>query len=302
MKNIIILLTSLLLLGSCKVEDQNTVDEKYIVTTTGMIGDIVQHIVSDDFKVEALMGPGTDPHLYSSSQSDLKKLTAASVIFYNGLHLEGKMAEDLHKLSERKKVFAVADGVEASLYRVTDGQGSVDPHIWFNVKIWIQASKYVYSKLCELYPHDVEAFDKNYEHYINALEQLDEWIITEMIKIPKKQRVLITAHDAFGYFGNAYDIEVIGLQGISTVSEASLKKRTDLVNLIVDRGIKSVFVESSVDPKYVQAIVEDCKTKGHEVTIGGTLYSDAMGEPSSKGGTYIGMVKSNVETIINALK
>ena len=293
---------SIVLFTGCKVQQEKNSEEQVIITTTGMIADVVKNIVGDSLKVEALMGPGTDPHLYNSSQADLKKLTRAAVIFYNGLHLEGKMAEDLHKLSKRKPVFAVADGVSRQYYRLTDEQGSIDPHIWFNIKIWMEVSTYVYEKLIAIYPEYKVYFGTNYKEYLIKLKALNQWVAAEMASIPKKQRVLITAHDAFGYFGKAYDIEVIGLQGISTVSEASLRKRTELVNLIVDRGIKAVFIESSVDPRYIQAIVEDCKAKGHKTTIGGILYSDAMGAEGTPAGTYIGMVKSNVVTITTALR
>jgi manganese/zinc/iron transport system substrate-binding protein len=273
------------------------------VSTTGMVADAIANIAGEKAQVTALMGAGVDPHLYKVTQGDLEKLQNADVIFYNGLHLEGKMSEVLEKLSAKKKVIAVSDGINRAKIRLLDTKGNThDPHIWFNVALWKEAVLYASLQLQKADSLNTEIYKANTLKFANELDSLDAWVTTEINSIPQQSRLLITAHDAFGYFGEAYGMEVKGLQGISTVSDYGLNDVTSLVNLITTRKIKAIFIETSVSDKSIKAVVEGCKANGHEVKIGGTLYSDAMGQPGTPEGTYIGMVKANVNTIVKALK
>jgi manganese/zinc/iron transport system substrate-binding protein len=274
-----------------------------IVTTTGMIEDAARNVVGDHADVKALMGPGVDPHLYKATQGDLSLLNGATVVFYNGLHLEGKMVDALEKLGRNKKVVAVADGVDQTkLRRPAEFKGNYDPHIWFDVKLWTGAVRKIADEMKLVDPPHAAEYEKNAVAYIARLDSLDGWVRSEIATIPKDLRVLVTAHDAFGYFGRAYDIEVRGLQGISTVSEFGLADISSLVDMIAERKIKAVFVESSVPRRSIEAVVKGVRDKGHDVTIGGQLYSDAMGAAGTPDGTYIGMVSANVNTIVKALR
>jgi manganese/zinc/iron transport system substrate-binding protein len=274
-----------------------------VVCTVGMISDIAQRVGGDHVAVQALMGAGTDPHLYKAREEDMRILDRADVIFYNGLNLEGKMSDLLVKLSRKKKVFAAAEYIEQSTLREPpEFEGHFDPHIWFDVSLWMKATERIRDGLIEGDAAHAEDFRKNAETVLKDLKELHAWCKQQLEQIPKEQRVLITAHDAFGYFGRAYDVEVRGIQGISTEDQAAVSSINGLVDLLVKRKIKAVFVESSVSPKNIEALVEGCKSRGHSVVIGGELYSDAMGETGTPDGTYVGMVKHNVETIVKALK
>ena len=287
--------------GDAKEQDEN---DGYltILATTGMIEDAVQNIVGDSAQVLALMGPGVDPHLYKATQGDLKKMQDADVVFYNGLHLEGKLSEVLKKLSRLKPVYAVADGVpEEKLRRDAQFQNAIDPHIWFDVSLWKYAVSHIQEKLAEKDPARADFYLQNTRAYLQKLDSLHEVVKAEIDKIPQEKRVLITAHDAFGYFGDAYHIEVRGLQGISTMSEYGLRDITELVDFIVSRNISAIFIETSVSDRSIQSVVEGCNKRGHAVEIGGNLYSDAMGPKGAFSGTYIGMVSHNVKTITEAL-
>lgn len=287
--------------GDAKEQDEN---DGYltILATTGMIEDAVQNIVGDSAHVLALMGPGVDPHLYKATQGDLKKMQDADVVFYNGLHLEGKLSEVLKKLSRLKPVYAVADGVpEEKLRRDAQFQNAIDPHIWFDVSLWKYAVSHIQEKLAEKDPARADFYLQNTRAYLQKLDSLHEAVKVEINKIPQEKRVLITAHDAFGYFGDAYHIEVRGLQGISTMSEYGLRDITELVDYIVSRNINAIFIETSVSDRSIKSVVEGCNKRGHTVEIGGNLYSDAMGPKGAFAGTYIGMVSHNVKTITEAL-
>ena len=300
----ILLLVGLALFG-CGVQSKEHVPgAKFkIVTTTGMIADAVFNIVRDSAEVIALMGPGVDPHLYKATQGDLQKLSNADLVLYNGLHLEGKMGEVLSKLGRTRSVVAIAEGVERShLRKVPAFDNNYDPHIWFDVQIWMGAVEYIRDQLKTAMPESADFLEENASQYLQQLSKLDAQVREKIQEIPEGSRVLITAHDAFGYFGEAYGLEVKGLQGISTLSEFGLKDVADLVNFIVDNRIKAVFVETSVSERAIQAVVEGCREKGHAVQIGGDLYSDAMGAAGTFEGTYLGMVTSNVNTIVSALK
>ena len=274
-----------------------------IVTTTGMIGDAVENIAGENANVVALMGPGVDPHLYKATHGDLEKLTNADIIFYNGLHLEGKMGEVFEKLGRTRPVIAVAAGIPDSLLRAVPGfQGTHDPHIWFDVSLWKHAVSAISVFLQEYDSANAGTYRQNSARYLSRLDSLHESIEKYVRVIPEQQRVLITAHDAFGYFGDAYGIEVRGLQGISTVSEFGLRDVTNLVDFIISRKIKAIFVETSVSKKSINAVVEGCHQKKWNVRIGGSLYSDAMGPDGTPEGNYIGMVNANVRSIVEALK
>jgi manganese/zinc/iron transport system substrate-binding protein len=296
-----------LLLTACSQEQSKGIvpegKQMKVVTTTSILKDAVQNIVGDAAEVESVMGSGVDPHLYKATQGDLIKLTDADVIVYNGLHLEGKMGEVLEKLGRQKTVLAAAEGIpEKSLRRSPQFQDSFDPHVWFDVMLWQQVIKHLSLELQQKDPKNAQVYQQRTQRYIQKLEMLHDSALVAIASIPKQQRILITAHDAFGYFGDAYGIQVRGLQGISTVSEFGLQDVSSLVNFIVSNKIKAVFVESSVSPKAIEAVVIGSREQGHQVQIGGTLYSDALGDDNTPESTYIGMVKYNVQKIVNALK
>jgi ABC-type metal ion transport system, periplasmic component/surface adhesin len=272
-----------------------------VTTTIGMIADAAKEIGGESVQVTGLMGPGVDPHLYKASQGDIRKLEDADVILYSGLHLEGKMTDILEKLGEEKTVKAVTDNIPADRLRGSS-DGAYDPHVWFDVELWMSAAETIRDTLIEYDPAHKADYEERAAGYLEKLEELDLYAAERIGSIPEESRVLVTAHDAFGYFGDAYGIEVIGLQGISTASEYGAKDVADLRNLLVERKIKAVFVESSVPKKSIEAVIEGARQEGHEVKIGGELFSDAMGKDGTTEGTYIGMVRHNVDTIVNALK
>jgi manganese/zinc/iron transport system substrate-binding protein len=274
-----------------------------VVCTTGMIGDATRNIGDTLLQVETLMGAGVDPHLYKATQGDLKRLSSADLILYNGLHLEGKMGEVFEKLSRQKRVVAVAESLDTSLLINSSGYaGAHDPHVWFDLSLWSQVCEHIASILAESDPGNAKAYEANAARYISRIKSLHDEVREQLKQIPQERRVLITAHDAFEYFGKAYAVEVRGLQGISTTSEYGIFDIRNLAEFIAERKINAVFVESSVSPKALEAVVAGCKEKGHDVRIGGTLFSDALGAEGSPEGTYLGMVRSNLNTIVSALK
>lgn len=274
-----------------------------IVCTTGMLGDAAKNLLGDSAEVSVLMGPGVDPHLYKATQGDVQLLSSADVILYNGLHLEGKMQEIFSRLQKTKTIIAAGELLnDEKLINSTDYAGAHDPHIWFDVALWSEAIAAVSAELQKKYPGLQSYIKANEKVYLNKLIELNSYCTTSINQIPEKQRVLITAHDAFKYFGKAYGIEVMGLQGISTTAEYGLQDISRMVQFITENGIKAIFVESSVPKRSIEAIIEGCSQKGHQVQLGGELFSDAMGEAGTPEGTYIGMVKHNVNTINQALK
>ena len=288
---------------ACQPKPKKRNGKLKVTTTTGMIYDAVRHIGQDSVEAQALMGPGVDPHLYKATQGDLAKLQAADLVLYNGLHLEGKMQEVLHKLGRVKPVKAVSEHIPDTLLRDSEAfPGTYDPHIWFDVALWKHAVRAVWQSLVELDPTHADFFNHNAHHYLKQLDSLHLAVKQSIQSLPSPQRVLVTAHDAFGYFGDAYGMEVKGLQGISTLSEPGLKDVAQLVSLLTERQIKAVFIETSVSPQAIEAVVEGCRQKGHPVAMGGSLYSDAMGAFDTPEGTYIGMVSKNVNTIVQALQ
>ncbi|MEQ8703702.1 MAG: zinc ABC transporter substrate-binding protein [Phaeodactylibacter sp.] len=305
-KKLFPLLFSLVLLYSCgapPAASDAAGGKLRVVATTGMIADALENIAGEYARVDVLMGPGVDPHLYKATQGDLKRLTEADAIFYNGLHLEGKMGEVLEKLARLKPVVAVADQLpKPDLINSTDYASAYDPHVWFDISLWSKVAGIIGEEMGRIDPAHQTAYEDNARQYQKKLNELHLWVASEIQNIPEKQRVLITAHDAFEYFGRAYGIEVRGLQGISTVSEFGLRDVTELVDFIASRKIKAVFVESSVPAKSLEAVVEGVEQRGHSTKIGGMLFSDAMGAEQTEAGTYPGMVRANVRTIVSALR
>ncbi|MBY0205457.1 metal ABC transporter solute-binding protein, Zn/Mn family [Paenibacillus cucumis (ex Kampfer et al. 2016)] len=275
-----------------------------VTATTGMIADVAREVGGVYVEVTGLMGPGVDPHLYKASQGDIRKLEQAKVIFYNGLHLEGKMTSILEKMSKSKQVTAVVEKIPVEELHSGQATGGTeyDPHVWFNVKHWMRATEAVRDTLVEADPDHAEQYKTQAATYLEKLQALDTEVREKIGQIPEESRVLVTAHDAFGYFGQAYGIKVMGLQGISTAAEYGAKDVSELRDFLVENQIKAVFIESSVPAKAMEAIIAGAAEKGHTVKIGGELFSDAIGAEGTVEGTYIGMVRHNVETIAAALK
>jgi manganese/zinc/iron transport system substrate-binding protein len=277
--------------------------ELNIVATTGMVADITRQVAGDHGKVVALMGEGVDPHLYKPTAADARLIMNADMIFYSGLLLEGRMTDTFLKAARiGKVVFPVTELIEETyLLEPPEFQGHWDPHVWMDVSAWSKAVSAVASALCEQDPDNCNDYKNNAEKYNEKLTKLHKYAISAISSIPRDQRILITAHDAFNYFGRAYDIEVVGIQGLSTESEAGIEDVNRLVNMLVDRGITSVFVESSVSDRNVNALIEGAASKGHQVKIGGRLFSDAMGLAGTYEGTYVGMLDHNITTITKGL-
>ncbi len=288
---------------NCK-NNQPTNGKPNIVTTTTMITDLVKNIGGDKINVQGLMGSGVDPHLFKASEGDVSKLANADIIFYGGLHLEGKLVEVFKKMSRQNiKTIAVSDALDKTTLIASElFPGNYDPHIWFNIDYWIQITQYVADQLSKTDPENKLFYETNAKNYIEKLEVLKKEITATIQTLPKEKRILVTAHDAFSYFGKAYDFEVVGLQGLSTATEAGVQDVQKLATFIIDKKVKAIFVESSVPKRTIEALQAAVTSKGHDVNIGGTLYSDALGNAGSMEGTYIGMFRYNVNTIVNALK
>lgn len=272
-----------------------------IVCTTSIVGDTVWRVAGDRADVTSLMGEGVDPHLYKASTGDVRALSEADVIFYSGIHLEGKLGEVLEKLATSRPVVALADAVPQAQLRAF-GPNAHDPHLWFDVSLWKLGAARVADTLAKADPANASLYAANAKALEAQFGELDTQIRAILDVVPQERRVLVTAHDAFGYFARAYGFEVHGIQGVSTESEASLKDVNALVDLLVSRKIPAVFVESSIPRKTIDALIEGCQSRGHAVSIGGQLFSDAMGRPGTPEGTYPGMVLHNARVIADALK
>ncbi|HBZ96762.1 MAG TPA: manganese transporter [Phycisphaerales bacterium] len=294
-----ILLTALL----SAVAGAGEASKLQVVTTTGMVKDLVQQVGGDRITVDAIMSEGVDPHLYQPTATDVRKVLAADLVFASGLNLEGRMTEVFEQSDAMgKKVVFVTDGVNEELFiESADYPGQPDPHVWHDVTQWATGIPVVVEALTKADPEGASVYEANAARYADRLNGLNGYVTWVMSSVPQKQRVLITAHDAFGYFGQAYGIEVRGVQGISTESEAGIKDINELVDFIVENGITAVFIEASVNDRNVQALVEGARERGQEVTIGGTLYSDSMGAPGTWEGTYEGMIEHNVNLMSTAL-
>lgn len=299
----IILTTVTMLLGATPALTKTFNGDYPIRTgaTVGMVADIVREVAGDRAKVTNIIGSGVDPHVYSPTRSDVAVLLKSDIIFYSGLLLEGQMTDILAKISLKRPVYAVTELLSDD-YLLRDAQtGHHDPHVWMDVQGWSKAVEVVSNAFAEFDPAGAAGYRKNADAYLSRLERLDEYARTAINSIPENQRVLLTAHDAFNYMGRAYGIEVKGIQGISTESEAGLKDINRLVDLLVNRRIPAVFVETSVSDKNVKALIEGAAARGHRVIIGGSLFSDAMGPPGTYEGTYEGMIDHNITVIAMAL-
>ena len=301
LKKLLIFFISVIFFSSCSTADQEK-KSITIVTTTGILGDCVSQIVDGQAEVVSIMGAGVDPHLYKASQGDISKLSEADIIVYNGLHLEGKMAQMLKNFSKTKPVFAIGDYIEKSdLKQVDNTSDLVDPHVWFSPYLWLDGLSGIAKELDK--NDGLDSILENYQDYAKNIQSTQiklQQLLNDSLDSTK--RILITSHDAFEYFGAAFEFEVRGLQGISTTAEYGTRDIKELTDFIIKNEIKSVFVETSVPNKNLEAVVASARARGYNIRIGGTLYSDALGEENSLGGTYEGMLISNVQTIIKGLK
>jgi len=276
-----------------------------IVCTIGQVAEMVERIGGKHVRVEALMGPGVDPHLYRPIASDVRKLAEADAIFYCGLHLEGRMSDLFVQMARRKATFAVTEGLQTRndprLREPPEFAGMYDPHVWHDVALWSECVRDVASFLGEFDPPHADAYADNATEYISELSQLDDFCRKEIATIPKNRRILITAHDAFGYFGKAYGLEVYGLKGISTEEEKDVVHQEEIQELIIKRKVPAVFVESAISHRTIEALIEPCRAAGHDLRLGGELYADALGPAETDQSTYTGMIRHNVQTIVTAL-
>ena len=300
-KHLYISLCFILMISGCSESAKN--EKITILATTGIVGDCISQIVGDKAVVVSLMGAGVDPHLYRASQGDIEKLITADIIVYSGLHLEGKMAKMLENYSEQKPTFAVGQYLDKTqLKRVDETSNLVDPHIWFGPQQWLQGLEGVANELDQI--AGLEGTLENYATYKLEIEQITKKLKEDLAQnLPdSSKRILITSHDAFEYFGSAFGFEVRGLQGISTAAEYGTKDVKNLVDFVIANNIKAVFVETSVSDKNLKAVIEAAHARDYQLGIGGTLYSDALGEKGTPSGTYKGMLEANVNTIIKGLK
>tara|TARA_B110000240_G_scaffold121237_1_gene135482 strand:- start:221 stop:1129 length:909 start_codon:yes stop_codon:yes gene_type:complete len=298
-----IILVFLITIFSCKKEVKEN-GKLQVVTTTTMLTDLVKNIGGDKIDIQGLMGAGVDPHLYKASEGDVSTLFNADVIVYNGLHLEGKLEDVFEKMRhQNKKTIAVSDAIDkATLIGSEYFASNYDPHIWFSITNWEIITQYIVDKLCELDAKNTATYKTNGANYLKILASLKTTITEQVNSLPVEKRILVTAHDAFNYFGKEFQFNVVGLQGLSTATEAGVQDVRRLASFIEEKNVKAIFVESSVPKRTVEALQEAVRAKGKEVVIGGTLYSDALGSAGTAEAAYIGMYKHNVEIIISALK
>lgn len=302
MNKILIFLFLITLISGCEQQSSESGGQLNIVTTTTMITDLVKNIGGDSVMVQGLMGSGVDPHLYKASEGDVAKLSNADVVFYSGLHLEGKLVDVFEKMGQNTNTVALTDildkkGLIGSEYFASN----YDPHIWFNIEYWKQITGFLTEELSKLDPDNAEFFAQNKVTYLAKLNSLEAEVKQTIATLPTEKRVLVTAHDAFNYFGEAYGFEVVGLQGLSTATEAGVQDVQNLAKLIIDKRVKAIFVETSVPKRTIEALQAAVKAQGFDVQIGGTLYSDALGNAGTDEGTYLGMFRYNVNTIVGAL-
>jgi manganese/zinc/iron transport system substrate-binding protein len=272
-----------------------------VVATIGMAADAAKRVGGERVRVEALMGPGVDPHLYRASEGDVRRLESADVIVYGGLHLEAKMADVLERIGDERVVVAASERIPVG-DRIAAGAGTWDPHVWFDVRLWMHAVEAIRDTLAGADPAHAAEYRRNADAYLAELRDLDAYVRRRAAELPRERRVIVTAHDAFSYFGRAYGFEVLGLQGISTAAEAGARDVQEIAALIARRRIPAIFVESSVSPRTIRAVREAVRARGFDVRIGGALFSDAMGDEGTPEGTYVGMVRHNVDTIVEGLR
>jgi manganese/zinc/iron transport system substrate-binding protein len=273
-----------------------------VVATIGMIGDLAERIGAERVAVQTLMGPGIDPHLYRAAAGDLQTLASADLILYNGLHLEAALGEVLEEMNRRTRTVAVAEVVPPEqLLAPPEFEGAFDPHLWSDVGLWRQVAQAIRDALAEADPEGTEAYRAGHAALDAELAELDAWVRDQVARLPVERRILVTAHDAFNYFGRAYDFEVRGLQGLSTVTEAGAADVQALAAFLLEREVPALFVESSIAPRTVEAVRRAVLARGGSIEIGGTLFSDAMGSAGTPEGSYVGMIRHNVSTVVDAL-
>src|SRR5438309_475416 len=290
-----------LLLVQCKYDAQMNTPKQYtIVVTTSIIADSVRRIVGDHITVYALMGPSVDPHLYRARESDVHKLAEADLVLYNGLHLEGKMGQVLEGMQRFTRTVAVAQNIDTTKLRIADFATVYDPHIWFDVSLWIVVVRKIQQCVIALDSVHEDIYKKNGDDYVAELEQLHAYVQKRVNEIEQEKRILITAHDAFGYFGASYGFEVVGLQGLSTDCDISTKDIQQLADYIVQHKIPTIFVETSIPQRSIAAVQNAVRARGWNVTIGPELYSDALGDGTTSASSYIGMVKYNVDAVVDS--
>lgn len=306
MKQLLYLLALLgaLSLFSCQKILKEDSGKLKIVTTTNILTDLVQNIGKDSVSVRGLMGSGVDPHLYKASEGDVIKLAEADLIIYSGLHLEGKMVDVFERMKEQgRNITNLGASLDPSKLRQSaDFGGNYDPHVWFDISLFKGLAKETARSLGTYDPDNRDYYEKNLEDYLKKLDDLEKEVFRLVETLPKDKRRLVTAHDAFSYFGKAYGFEVVGLQGISTATEAGVQDVRRITKYIIDHQIKSIFIENSVPKRTIEALQKAVEAGGHEVAIGGMLYSDSLGSPDTEEGTYIGMFTYNVKTLVNGLK
>ena len=302
MRNLLLILPFLLLSFACKFDNPEERAKPKIVATTSILADGIRNIVGDNAEVVSLMPAGVDPHLYKASVRDLDLLQNADMVIYHGLFLEGKMTEIFEKLSFSQSLINVSENIPQDLLLRTGPEAhSVDPHIWFDVSLWSLALSHALEELIKWKPDWKPDLTRNTESYLGQLNELHQDNISKVAELRKANQALITAHDAFSYFGKAYNLEVLGLQGLSTLSEPGLRDLTGLVSFIVERNIHAVFAEQTISPKAIEAVVAGCENQNHEIKLAGPLYTDSLGAEDSDAGTYRGMVKTNVQVIFESL-
>ncbi|MEZ6035601.1 MAG: zinc ABC transporter substrate-binding protein [Planctomycetaceae bacterium] len=273
-----------------------------VLATVGMVADLVKQIGGDHTSVKQLMGSGVDPHLYKATRDDMQQIMSVDIVFSSGLMLEGRLQDTLEKVSAKRPVFAITSRLPAEMLLAPDGgTGHPDPHVWMDVAAWASCVDVIVDSLSELDAQHADAFRANAALLREQLQALHEYGLSSIASIPQSNRILVTSHDAFSYFGRAYGLEVVGVQGLSTESEAGLQRINELVDLLVERKVSAVFVESSVPRKNILALIDGAKSRGHDVKVGGELYSDAMGAEGTYEGTYVGMLDHNITLVTRAL-
>lgn len=299
---IAILAIAMSITGGCAGEGREDDGRLDAVATTGMIADIVGRVGGERVRVQGLMGPGIDPHLYRASAGDVRTLSGADIVFYNGLHLEAAMGDVLEQMRGTIQTVAVTDGIDrGELLAPPEFKGAYDPHVWFDVRLWMRAVEAVERALSARDSAGASTYRANARAYLAELDSLHRWAQARTREVPAERRVLVTAHDAFNYFGRAYGFEVKGLQGISTVAEAGTADVQELADLIVARRIPAIFIETSIPRRTIAAVQSAARSRGFEPRIGSPLFSDAMGDAGTPEGTYVGMVRHNVSAIVDGL-
>ena len=298
-----LLFTIMFTLSACDSSSADATNGKLnVVATTGQIADALANIGGDAINLTGLLGPGVDPHLYVPTESNVATFGAADLIVYNGLHLEAQMTRVLEQIEQRGvSVLSIGSYLPEDRLLNWDAQFPHDPHIWNDPQLWSQAVEIMRDRLIEVDPDNADLYTENAQNYLELLAETHAYAQELLDAIPTERRVMITAHDAFGYFGQTYDLQVLGLQGISTESEASAADVKDLAEFIVERQIPALFIESSVSPKTIEAVQAAVAAQGFNIEIGGSLYSDALGEEGSGADTYVGMIRHNAETVATAL-